>query len=296
MTPKFSHMDLINQYFKKMIDHTRILELENSNLKKSKNIELDKLKKEFSSLKEAFLKSENQVRELTREKEEILQKEKELSEEIKNIFEQSKLDQLCLVDLTLLDTHMDSTNQISYETPNKSTSNLENESQKMKYLKLKKVPRKLVLKSMYESDDIDEYIKFQVPETKINIQVPETKVNIQVPETKVNIQVPETKVKIQVPETKVKIQVPETEVKISNFDYKSDKYALDKDELDKDESIEVMKKLIDNDLWNCIEASVSPDQQHKSSQTKPKPLDDELLLLTNMFGNFLRSHIGGNKK
>ena len=283
MTPKFSHMDLINQYFKKMIDHTRILELENSNLKKSKNIELDKLKKEFSSLKEAFLKSENQVRELTREKEEILQKEKELSEEIKNIFEQSKLDQLCLVDLTLLDTHMDSTNQISYETPNKSTSNLENESQKMKYLKLKKVPRKLVLKSMYESDDIDEYIKFQVPETKINIQVPETKVNI------------------QVPETKVKIQVPETEVKISNFDYKSDKYALDKDELgkdelDKDESIEVMKKLIDNDLWNCIEASVSPDQQHKSSQTKPKPLDDELLLLTNMFGNFLRSHIGGNKK
>ena len=50
MSSKFSHMDLLNQYFLKMRDSILELELENTNLKKSQNGEIDKLRKEFISL------------------------------------------------------------------------------------------------------------------------------------------------------------------------------------------------------------------------------------------------------
>jgi hypothetical protein len=261
-------MDLINQYFRKMIDRTQALELENSNLKKSQNSDLDKLRKEFSSLserhkelKEAFLESENQVRALTHEKNEIIQKEKEFSEQIKNTFEQ----QFSSTNSQKLAEQMSFDNSFP-QTPKKLTSNLENESQKMKHLKAKKAPRKLVFKNMYESDSDDtDDAKFQEPNSLLKFN------------NFINS-------------------------KLENFDYKPDQNTLFKDEqFQDDESIDVIKKLINNDLWNCIEASVSPDQQHKSSQTKPivnveKPVDDELLLLTNMFGNFLRSQVSGNKK
>ena len=140
MSSKFSHMDLLNQYFLKMRDSILELELENTNLKKSQNGEIDKLRKEFISLferhkelKEAFLESEKQVKELTHERDEILQKEKELSELMKCQFEE-KFDAQ------------------QFLTPKKPTSNMENESQKMKYLKAKKAPIKLELKNMYESE------------------------------------------------------------------------------------------------------------------------------------------------
>jgi hypothetical protein len=247
-------MDLINQYFKKMLDHIQVLELENSNLKKNQNGEIDNLKKEFTSLterhkelKEAFLESENQVKELTRQNEELIQKEKEFSEQIKNTFEQ----QFGFVNQNLTD-------QMS--TPKKSPNNLENESQKMKYLKAKKVPKKLVLKNMYESESDSD-------DSKQNHDL------------------------------------------INNT-------SVDRSD---DDSINVMKKLIGDDLWNCLETNVNTDHQHKSSQTNPtvnvKKPDDDLLLLSNMFGaylakldnqdkavsqekanNLLHSRVGRNKK
>jgi hypothetical protein len=139
-------MDSITQYYQKMRDRIQALELENANLKKSQNGELDELKKEFANLserhrelKEAFLESENQVKELTREKELILQKEKEFSELMKSQFEEKSEDQ--------------------FLTPKRPTSNIKKESQKMKYLRAKKVPRKLELKSMYESDSDSDDIR-----------------------------------------------------------------------------------------------------------------------------------------
>lgn len=218
MSSKFSHMDLLNQYFHKMRDHIQELELENTNLKKSQNGEIDKLKKEFASLterhkelKEAFLESEKQVKELTQEKEQILQKEKELSELIKSQFEE-KFDAQ------------------QFLTPKKPTSNMENESQKVKYLKAKKVPRKLELKNMYESES-------ESDDSKVNFD---------------------------------------------NLFHMEDKKS-------DDEGINVMKKLIGNDLWNCMESSINPGPQHyqhKSSQTKVNQ-NEELGLLSNMFGTYL---------
>lgn len=197
MSSKFSHMDFINQYFHKMRDRIQALELENSNLKKSQSDDYDKLKKEFTSLserhkelKEAFLESENQVKLLTTEKEEILQKEKELSELIKNEFEQFS------------------------QTPKRPISNMENESQKMKYLRAKKVPRKLELHSMYESESDSD-------DSKVNFNL-------------MNL--------------------------------------LPKEEFNsEEESMNVMKKIIGNDLWNCMDSSINSGQQQyqdKSSQTK----------------------------
>jgi len=187
-------MDSITQYYQKMRDRIQALELENANLKKSQNGELDELKKEFANLserhrelKEAFLESENQVKELTREKELILQKEKEFSELMKSQFEEKSEDQ--------------------FLTPKRPTSNIKKESQKMKYLRAKKVPRKLELKSMYESDSDSDDIRV-------------------------------------------------------NFNFQENNSEED--------SINVMKKIIGNDLWNCMDNSVNPKQQsqEKSSQTK----------------------------
>jgi len=195
MSSKFSYMDSITQYFQKMRDRIQALELENSNLKKYQNSELDELKKEFANLserhkelKEAFLESENQVKELTHEKELILQKEKEFSELMKSQFEEKSDDQKFL-------------------TPKKPTSDIKNESQKMKYLKAKKVPIKLDLKSMYESDSDSDDVKV-------------------------------------------------------NFNFQENN--------SEEESMDVMKKLIGNDLWNCMDSSVNSGQQQyqeKSSQT-----------------------------
>jgi hypothetical protein len=224
-------MDSITQYYQKMRDRIQALELENANLKKSQNGELDELKKEFASLserhkelKEAFLDSENQVKELTREKELILQKEKEFSELMKSQFEEKSDDQKFL-------------------TPKRPTSDIKNESQKMKYLKAKKTPRKLELKSMYESDSDSDDVKVNFNFQEINSE---------------------------------------------------------------EDSINVMKKIIGNDLWNCMDSSVNPKQQsqEKSSQTKLSN-DEDLALLSNMFGaylathgnnvDFLRSQISGKK-
>ena len=226
MSSKISYMDSITQYYQKMRDRIQALELENANLKKSQNGELDELKKEFANLserhrelKEAFLESENQVKELTREKELILQKEKEFSELIKNEFEQFS------------------------QTPKRPISNMENESQKMKYLRAKKLPKKLELKSMYESDSDSDDIRV-------------------------------------------------------NFNFQENNSEED--------SINVMKKIIGNDLWNCMDNSVNPKQQsqEKSSQTKLTK-DEDLALLSNMFDaylathcdnvDFLRSQISGKK-
>jgi len=223
-------MDSITQYYQKMRDRIQALELENANLKKSQNGELDELKKEFANLserhrelKEAFLESENQVKELTREKELILQKEKEFSELMKSQFEEKSEDQ--------------------FLTPKRPTSNIKKESQKMKYLRAKKVPRKLELKSMYESDSDSDDIRV-------------------------------------------------------NFNFQENNSEED--------SINVMKKIIGNDLWNCMDNSVNPKQQRqeKSSQTKLSN-DEDLALLSNMFGaylathgnnvDFLRSQISGKK-
>ena len=197
MSSKFSHMDLLNQYFLKMRDSILELELENTNLKKSQNGEIDKLRKEFISLferhkelKEAFLESEKQVKELTHERDEILQKEKELSELMKCQFEE-KFDAQ------------------QFLTPKKPTSNMENESQKMKYLKAKKAPIKLELKNMYESESDSDNSKLD--------------------------------------------------------------FNLDENNTE-EESMNVMKKIIGNDLWNCMESSVNNGQhQHKSSQTLFEP-------------------------
>ena len=252
MSSKFSHMDLITQYYLKMRDHIQTLELENANLRKYQNSELNELKREFSSLserhrelKEAFLESENHVKELTHEKEEILQKEKEFSELIKSQFEEKSDEQ-------------------NFLTPKKPTSNMENESQKMKYLKAKKVPRKLELKNMYES---------------------------------------------------------ESDSDNSKIDFNLINLFPKEENNSEEESIDIMKKLISNDLWNCMESSINAGQQHqhqnKSSQTKVNQ-NEELVLLTNMFGSylaklnlqdktgalepvpgtkaFLRSQTGGNKK
>jgi hypothetical protein len=232
MSSKFSYMDSINQYFQKMRERIQVLELENSNLKKLQNGEVEQLKKEFSSLserhkelKEAFLESENQVKELTREKEEILQKEKEFSELVKNEFENK-------------------TNEQVFQTPKKIPFNVENESQKMKYLKAKKLPKKLELKSMYESEsDSDGSNENQV-------------------------------------------KFSDFITKLENFQYKPDEDTLGRDDEVQDESVNVMKQLIGNDLWNCMESSINNEQHHKSSQTKPNE-DKELMLLTNMFGAFL---------
>jgi hypothetical protein len=196
MSSKFSHMDFIIQHFHKMHDRIQALELENSNLKKLQNDDYDKLKQEFANLserhkelKEAFLESENQVKLLTTEKEEIIQKEKELSELIKNEFEQFS------------------------QTPKRPISNIENESQKMKYLRAKKAPRKLELHSMYESESDSD-------DSKVNFNL-------------MNL--------------------------------------LPKEELNsEEESMNVMKKIIGNDLWNCMESSLNSKQQSqdKCSQTK----------------------------
>ena len=195
MSSKFSHMDLITQYYLKMRDHIQTLELENANLRKYQNSELNELKKEFSSLserhrelKEAFLESENHVKELTHEKEEILQKEKELSELMKSQFEEKSDEQ-------------------NFLTPKKPTTNMENESQKMKYLKAKKVSRKLEVKNMYESESDSD-------NSKLDFNLEENN--------------------------------------------------------SEEESMNIMKKLIGNDLLNCMESSINAGQQHqhKSSQTK----------------------------
>lgn len=219
MSSKLSHMDLITQCYHKMIDHIKSLELENSNLKKSQNDDYDKLKKEFASLserhkelKEAFLESENLVKELTREKNEILQKEKDLYEIMKSKFDEKSDEQ--------------------FLTPKRPTSNMNDESQKMKYLRAKKTPKKLQLKNMYESESESDDSKVEINLTNL----------------------------------------------LSNEEKKSD-----------DESIDVMRKLISNDLWNCMESSINASQQqcqHKSSQTKLDQ-DEELVLLTNMFGSYL---------
>ena len=87
-----SPMDLINQYFKKLVNRLHNLELENSNLKTS----ISNIKNEFTSLndrhtelKKAYTESERQINDLILEKETILRKETELSNEIKNTFDQS---------------------------------------------------------------------------------------------------------------------------------------------------------------------------------------------------------------
>jgi hypothetical protein len=224
MTSKFSHMDLINQYFVKMRDRIIALKLENDNLKKSQSSEFDKLKKEFSSLserhielKKAFLESENLAKELIHEKEEILQKEKEFSEQIRNDFEKQ------LAEQTPFDNLFSQTpfDNLFPQTPKKTTSNILNESQKMKYLKAKKKnSKKLELKTMHESESDSE------------------------------------------------------------------------ENNSEEESIDVMKKLIGNDLWNCVESSINAEQQqyqHKSSQTKLNQ-NEELGLLSNMFSTYLTTH------
>jgi hypothetical protein len=217
-------MDLINQYFVKMRDRIIALKLENDNLKKSQSSEFDKLKKEFSSLserhielKKAFLESENLAKELIHEKEEILQKEKEFSEQIRNDFEKQ------LAEQTPFDNLFSQTpfDNLFPQTPKKTTSNILNESQKMKYLKAKKKnSKKLELKTMHESESDSE------------------------------------------------------------------------ENNSEEESIDVMKKLIGNDLWNCVESSINAEQQqyqHKSSQTKLNQ-NEELGLLSNMFSTYLTTH------
>ena len=231
MTSKFSHMDLINQYFVKMRDRIIALKLENDNLKKSQSSEFDKLKKEFSSLserhielKKAFLESENLAKELIHEKEEILQKEKEFSEQIRNDFEKQ------LAEQTPFDNLFPQTpfDNLFPQTPKKTTSNILNESQKMKYLKAKKKnSRKLELKTMHESESDDSNVNLNLKEENNS----------------------------------------------------------------EEESIDVMKKLIGNDLWNCVESSINAEQQyqHKSSQTKLNQ-NEELGLLSNMFSTYLTTH------
>jgi len=219
MSSKFSYMDTINEYFHKMQERIQVLELENSNLKKFKNAEVDQLKKELSSLserhkelKEVFLESENQIKNLIREKEEILQKEKEFSELLKSKFEEKSNDQI-------------------FSTPKRSTD-IKNESQKMIFLKAKKPHLKLELNNIYDSESESENSKI-----KINLS---------------NL--------------------------VSKEETKSD-----------DEGIDVMKKLIGADLWNSMESNTNASQQnnqHKSSQTRLNQ-DEELVLLTNMFGSYL---------
>jgi len=55
--------------------------------------------------------------------------------------------------------------------------------------------------------------------------------------------------------------------------------------------VPAVKKIIGNDLWNCMDNSINHKQQsqEKSSQTKLTK-DEDLALLSNMFGAYLATH------
>ncbi len=270
-----SPMDLINQYFKKLVDRIHNLEIENSNLKTSFNSskykdsefeklkgEYDKLQADFSSLSErhkelktAYTESENQVKELISEKELILRKEKDLSDEIKNTFEQMTKK----VGVPFFDFPHQQQERNNFQTPIKEInkqvqSNASEESQKSKHQKSKTnhPMRNLVLKNLYESDsddsdDSDDSCECPVANRSIKKQfhVPPIKVSF-------NDLMEKACQENSNCDNKKGPQVVNTSTK----ETKEEDYEQSLE----DAGIEILKKLIGNDLWNHIEASVNQDQ------------------------------------
>ncbi len=272
MSQNNSPMDLINQYFQKLIDRINSLESENSSLKRSINFNKDdqrayeQLKKQYSDLsgrydnlvgrhnelKVAYAESENQVKELDQENERLVKREKQLSEQITNSFE--KLTKNVCVSSS-------SNNSSNSITPKKESGNQnvdynaqpkhQPESQKVKHQEFKNINKpKFVLKSMYESDS----------ESDDSDDEPESRTLF-------------SKSQPQTNQTQTQPQPQPTNKPVSNTE-------MNLPEQSSDPSIEILKKLIGNDLWNHIEASVSSEpnghtnseNQTQNQNTKPSPV------------------------
>lgn len=280
MSQNNSPMDLINQYFQKLVDRINSLESENSNLKSSikstndNTNEYEKLKRQHkeladrydnlvgrhNELKAAYAESENQVKELDQENERLVKREKQLNEQITNSFE--KLTKNVAVsscnNYPVSNKQVNTSNCPNVMTPKKESNNQnvdynsqpKPESQKVKHQEYKATTKpKFVLKSMYESDsesdDSEDEHELQKTYRQYQTQNQTQPINNTVPYTEMNL-----------------------------HDQSSDP------------SIEILKRLIGNDLWNHIEASVNtepnghtgsknqnqPQTQPQNQNTKPSPV------------------------
>ncbi len=271
MSQNNSPMDLINQYFQKLVDRINSLESENSNLKssiKSTNDnanEYEKLKRQHkeladrydnlvgrhNELKVAYAESENQVKELDQENERLVKREKQLNEQITNSFE--KLTKNVTVsscnNSPVSNKQVNTSNCPNVMTPKKESGNQnvdynsqpKPESQKVKHQEFKATTKpKFVLKSMYESDSESDDSDDEPQPNLIPLRHQQHHNQNQTQTQPINKTVPFTEMNLP--------------------------------DQSSDPSIEILKRLIGNDLWNHIEASVNNEPNgHTGSENQNQP-------------------------